>query len=140
MPGTRRSIPGVVVRHEASEVESATTLTRAGPYTVALASVVGSVGAELHSLYLGHPAVETRATHLELGREGHARVDAADHAPEELPLTYALERLLLDHAARLRDLVAELAGAKTSVEVTDEALALGHRGGRDSSDSRDPTS
>ena len=128
----RRSIPGLVVRHQDLEVESTTTLTRAGPYTVVLASVVASVGAELHSVYLGHPAVETRVVHLKLGRDGGARIDAADHAREELPVTYALERLLLDHAMRLRDLVAELGGGSASVDVTDEALALGHRGGKDS--------
>ena len=123
----RRSIPGLVVRHEDLEVESATTLTRAGPYTVVFASVVSPLGAELHSIDLGHPAVETRAVHLELGRDGHARIDAADHAPQELPVTYALERLLLDHAMRLRDLVAELSGGSASVDVTDEALAVSHR-------------
>ena len=92
-------------------------MTRPGPYTVVLASVVASVGAELHSVYLGHPAVETRVLHLELGRDGRARIDAAHHAPEELPVTYALERLLLDHAARLRDLVTELGGGTAAVDV-----------------------
>ena len=81
----RKSIPGLVVRHGDLEVESATTLTRAGPYTVVLASVVSPLGVELHSIYLGHPAVETRAVHLELGRAGRASIDAADHAPEEFP-------------------------------------------------------
>ena len=133
----RRSIPGLVVRHQDLEVESATTLTRAGPYTVVLASVVSPLGAELHSVYLGHPAVETRVVHLELGRDGHPRIDAEDHAPEELPVIYALERLLLDHAMRLRDLVAELGDGSASVDVTDEALAISHHGGRDSRDPRD---
>ena len=122
----------MVVRHEDFEVDSATTLTRAGPYTVVLASVVSPLGAELHSIYLGHPAVETRVVHLELGRNGRARTAAADHAREELPVTYALERLLLDHAARLRDLVTELAGGTAAVDVSDEAVALSHRGGRPS--------
>ena len=130
----QRSIPGIVVRHEDSHLPSATTVTRPGPYTVVLASVVASVGAELHSVYVGHPAVETRVLHLELGRDGRARIDATDHPPEELPVTYALERLLLDHAGRLRDLVAELAGGTAVVDVSDEALALSHRGGGRGSD------
>ena len=110
----RKSIPGVTVRQEGSRLKSTTTLTRAGPYTVVLASVVTAVDVELHSLYLGHPAVETHALHLELARDGHRRIDNANDAREELPVTYALERLLLDHAARLRDLVAAVGGGNRS--------------------------
>ncbi len=56
---------------------------------------------------------------------------AADDAPQELPVTHAVERLLLDHAARLRDLVAELGDGTASADVTDVALAISHRGGQD---------
>ena len=133
----RRSIPGVVVRHQDLQVESATTLTRAGPYTVVFASVVSPFGAELHSVYLGHPAVGTRVVHLELGRDGRARTDAADHAPQELPVTYALERLLLDHAMRLRDLVAAVGGGSAAVDVSDEALGVSRRGGQHPSNPRE---
>lgn len=125
----RRTIEGVAVVHDGSRLRSATTLERAGPYTVVLATTVSSVDVELHSAYLGHPAVDTRAVHLELRRPGPARVATCEHPHQALPVTYAHERLLLDHAARLRDLVADAGGGHTSVELDDAALTACQAGG-----------
>ena len=125
----RKRLPGIAVFHDGARLESTTRLGRAGPYTVVLASTVATVDVELHSAYLGHPAVDTRAVHLELRRRGPAHVEAAEHPREELPVTYALERLVLDHAARLRDLVAVAGGGHAAVEVGDDALAAAAAGG-----------
>ena len=48
---------------------------------------------------------QSRISHKTTSTAGFSRARPA--GPKELPVTYALECLLLDHAAPLRDLVAE---------------------------------
>ena len=112
----------ISVIHAGRRLDSETTLARLGPYTVELASVVSGVDVELHSVYLGHPGIDTHAVHLELRRGGAARAVAHQHSHAALPVIYAHERLMLDHAARLRDLVADVGGQHTAVEFGDVAV------------------
>jgi hypothetical protein len=119
----RRAIKGIAILHDGNELQSSTTLMRAGPYTVVLASTVSGVDVEFYSTYIGHPAVDTRGVHLELSRRGGARVSIREDAHEALPVTYAHERLMIDHVARLRELVAAGGGGHTTVELDDTALA-----------------
>lgn len=103
-------------------VADVSTTVEPGVYTVAISSVAPQLGLELLSVYVGHPFTQAAATHLELGR-GKARLVVEERGIDELPMTHARERLLLDHAARLRDLVDELAG-EAAVDVGERALKL----------------
>src|SRR6185437_9569349 len=53
-------------------VESVTDLVRQGPYVLVLQTVMPQSGlaVELHSMFVGHSAVSTQATHLLLGPVG----------------------------------------------------------------------
>jgi hypothetical protein len=78
------------------------------------------LAAELHSSYLGHRGTATRATHLAIG-PGRAWTLVAEHDYEQLPVTHARERCLLDHLQVLVDVATEL-GHALSVELPEHAL------------------
>jgi len=57
---------------DGERLESTTRLVRSGPYVLVLQTVLPQTGlaVELHSTFVGHAAVRTRATHLLLGPVG----------------------------------------------------------------------
>lgn len=67
-----RTIP-LVVRLDGREVASETTCAWAGPYVLAIATVLPESGLamEVHSTFVGHDGVPSCVTHLTLGPVGH---------------------------------------------------------------------
>jgi hypothetical protein len=103
-------------------VASSTRLLELGGYHVALSTVLLEPrwAVEVHSSYIGHPAVATRATHLMIA-PGHARTSVDEHDHMQLPVTHARERCLLDHLQVLVELATEF-GHTLTVELPDHAL------------------
>jgi hypothetical protein len=119
-------VPGqpltVAVRLDGQSVGSSTRLIELGGYHVAIGTVVltAELPIEVHSSYLGHPGTLTRAVHLTIAP---ARVDTrvVEHNHDQLPVTHARERCLLDHLQVLVEIASEL-DHTLSVELPDHAL------------------
>ncbi len=109
---------------------SQTRFTSAGAWVLTIASTLpGPDGpaVELHSTYVGHPGLRTRATHLQLGPDTHQSsllaAEHNDHAhPEDCLVLYRPRELAYDHAHRLLELLKQLGHAAT-VTVPDDAFA-----------------
>ncbi len=108
---------------------SDTRFTRAGAWVLSIASTLpGPDGpvVELHSTYVGHPGLRTRATHLQLGpRSGESALLSAEHRddrePEDCLVLFRPRELAYDHAHRLLELLQQL-GHTAAVTVPDQAF------------------
>jgi hypothetical protein len=105
-------------------VTSETRYAEAGTYVLVLSSCVPELGLELHSTYVGHPEVETRATHLILGARGpqNAATEAVVRPDGELPVVFARRRCLFDHLQRLQDELAGI-GHRAGIEIDDGSVS-----------------
>jgi hypothetical protein len=103
-------------------VTSSTRLTELGGYHLVLSTVLldRALPIELHSSYLGHYRTVTVATHLTLA-PGTADTQVVEHAHDQLPVTHARERCVLDHLQVLVELAAEH-GHVLAVHLPDRAL------------------
>jgi hypothetical protein len=120
----RISLPAPSLTVDGRPLACTTSLAYAGAYQLTLSSVVPELAVELHSSYLGHPDGETAASHLRL-RPGEAPSTVAELEPRgSLPVREGRRLCLYDHLAVLRELVADEAGARVSVDVAERALAL----------------
>jgi hypothetical protein len=115
--------PTVAVRLNGQAVASSTRLVAVGGYHVAIGTVLLSaeLPIEVHSSYLGHPDTVTRAAHLTIA-PGRADILVVEHDHDQLPVTHARERCLLDHLQVLVELASELRHT-LSVELPDHAPA-----------------
>jgi hypothetical protein len=112
----------VAVRLAGRSVASSTRLAELGGYHVAIGTVVLSaeLPIEVHSGYLGHSNTHTCAVHLTIAPE-RVGTHVVEHHHDQLPVTHARERCLLDHLQVLVELATEL-GHTLSVELPDHAL------------------
>lgn len=102
--------------------------TRVGvfsPYVVVLDTTLPDHGVELHSTYVGHPAVKTRASHLVLAPAVRDTV-VGEYEHDALPVLYERQRCLYDHLARLQDLFHRL-NVHAQISLDEEALAAVQR-------------
>lgn len=104
-------------------VGSSTRLTELGGYHVALSTVLTDprLPIELHSSYVGHQGTATCATHLTLA-PGDANTRVVEHEHDQLPVTHARERCVLDHLGVLVELAAEH-DRRLGVQLPDRVLA-----------------
>jgi hypothetical protein len=117
LPATRLTVDG-------RPLDCSTGLAYAGAYQLTLSTVVPALAVELHSSYLGHPDGETAVSHLQL-RPGEPPATVAELEPgRSLPVREGRRLCLYDHLAVLRELVADEAGARVSVEVAERAFDL----------------
>lgn len=108
---------------------SETRFTSAGAWVLTIATTLpGPEGpvVELHSTYVGHPGLRTRATHLQLGPASrtaallsHEHTD--DRYPEDCLVLFRPRELAYDHAHRLLELLQQL-GHDAAVAVPDDAF------------------
>jgi hypothetical protein len=112
----------VVVRIDARPVASRTRLLELGGYHVAISTVVldPELPIEVHSSYLGHPGTTTRAAHLTIAPDSADSL-LAEHEHEQLPVTHARERCVLDHLQVLVEHATGL-GRTLSVQTPDHEL------------------
>ena len=89
-------------------------------YTLSLSTTLPSLGVELHSTFVGHHHCPTsRAIHLELA-PGISRTSAVEHDAKNLPVLFARDRCLHEHAQQLVGFLTEL-GHACSVELDEHA-------------------
>jgi hypothetical protein len=91
-------------------VESVTRLVCAGPYVLALQTVMPQRGlaVELHSTFVGHTSVPTHAIHLLLGPVGQAPVVlACDYDSGAIDPVNRPDSCVYAHCHQLIDLLAE---------------------------------
>ena len=120
MDGRRRLDVELVV--DGSPIASETRYAEAGAYVLALGSCVPDLGVELHSVYVGHPGVSMRITHLALsGPPSQAASETVVRPQGDLPVVFARRRCLFDHLQRLQD---ELAGLGHRVGITSTTAPL----------------
>jgi hypothetical protein len=108
------------VEVDGAATASETRYTRAGPYVLTIATVLprSDLAVELHSTYMGHPKLPTRATHLRLAIRD---VRPAIHAPDQrdVDVVCSPRDCVYDHSLRLIDYLGEL-GHQAVVKI-DEA-------------------
>jgi hypothetical protein len=92
------------------------------PYVVVLDTTLPDYGIELHSTYLGHPLVKTRASHLVLAPTVRETL-TSDHEHDAIPVLYGRQRCLYDHLARLQDLFHRL-NVHAQTSLGEEALTV----------------
>lgn len=115
----RASVPrvpalhGITVSIDGRRTLSETIAAPLAPHVLVLTTTLPDRATTLTSTYVGHPATETRATHLELA-PGREQLHTRDHDHDSIPVTHALDRCLLDHAFMLQ----ELTGAQVDVDDT----------------------
>ena len=122
--GTRRRI-GLDFTIDGSPVGSETTCLWAGPYILAITTVLPDEGlaAELHSTFVGHTPEPTCVTHLMigLGPRGRSHTITAEHPRACLDPEIKARECVYEHAAILCQAL-ELHGYETAIDVPDDAF------------------
>ena len=99
-----------------------TTLATAGAYVVTVTSVLEDRSAALASCYLADlTAAQTAVSHMRLVPGGPAE-RLSQHVLGGMHSAGHARGCLLDHVAELRDLLAAIAGAESSVDVSEATL------------------
>lgn len=91
-----------------------------------LSTTLPDQGSTIHSTYHGHQGLDTLVVHLALLPEGPRR-DTARHPYEDLPVSFARHRCLLDHLAQVRELIEEVKSAPVIIGVRDDTLTAAAR-------------
>jgi len=112
-----------MVRLDDEATPSETTVSTAGPWAIILITVVPEFGLRFISSYVGGETIPTSAVHALTYRAG-GRLEQREHVRDELPVTHARDRCLLDHALELQAVLVEHTGARVAVDVPATALAL----------------
>jgi hypothetical protein len=118
----RRSLdPTPEVRVDGKTVASETLVSIIGAHAVAVSTTIAALPAQLHSAYLGDPAVDTQIAEVRLaphvGRESLTRSVSA----LALPVTHEPLRALYDHLQRLQDMLAGALGTEVSIDLSEAA-------------------
>jgi hypothetical protein len=85
-----------------------------------LTTAVPHIALTLTSVYLAGAL----AAHLIRAPGRPPRLDVDDVDPDELPVTHARQRCLLNHAATLQRAAAQLTAREVTIDVPDSALAV----------------
>jgi hypothetical protein len=85
-----------------------------------LTTAVPHIALTLTSVYLAGAL----AAHLIRAPGRPPRLDVDDVDPDELPVTHARERCLLNHAAALQRAAAQLTAREVTIDVPDSALTV----------------
>lgn len=128
----RSELPDLTITIAGAARRSSSTIDTVGGYVVVVATAVPRLAVTLTSVYLGQIDGDTGATHLRLAPErraelSHRIVPAAPVSPAasttgRQPGTAHARSCVLDHAAELQQLLAELAGDVVTIDVGPVAL------------------
>lgn len=116
----RLDLPGLAIAIADEPQRCSSTIGTIGAYIVGVATVLPAAGATLTSVYLGQIGGETAATHLWLAPEQLPRLDHRTLGQQ--PGDAHARSCMLDHAAELQHLLAQLTGAAVTIDVTTAAL------------------
>jgi hypothetical protein len=106
-------------------VTSETTCMWAGPYILAIATVLPDRGLALgvHSSFLGHSGVPTLASHIVLGPVGHAPYAvSAEHDHAELDPSLRPRECIYEHAGIVVEALKAIS-EDVGIDVPDDAFA-----------------
>ena len=117
----RTRLAGIIVTIDGRREPSETLAVGLAGDILVLSTTIAARGITIHSIYTGHEDLDTIAVHLELVPGAPAR-EVARHARDDLPVTHARDRCLLDHLASVRDVIERASGRSAAVEVRDDAL------------------
>ncbi|HEX8086566.1 MAG TPA: hypothetical protein VF529_19925 [Solirubrobacteraceae bacterium] len=112
----------MTLRRGQEVIGSETTIRTAGPNTVVLATALPERGVTISTTYVGADDVGTVAVDLVLAPRPEASNRARQVERDEVPVTHARDRCLLDHAHQLVIALRELDGIDYKVDVSDPAL------------------
>lgn len=97
------ALPAITIRLHDEPVRSETlAVLAAAPNVVVITTTLADQAVTVTSSYLGHDDVRTHVIHLILTPE-RRYVSQTQMAHDELPVTHARERCLLEHATVLQD-------------------------------------
>lgn len=119
----RKRVDGLTLRLAGTPVLMETLGSGIAGDIFVLSTTVPSLGVTCHSSYHGHEGIDTVVVRLAL-LPGDARTTTDARPREELPVTHARERCVLDHLAHVRDVIQELATGTVAIEVADAALPV----------------
>jgi hypothetical protein len=114
------------LRIDDSPVSSETTCVWAGPYVLAIATVLPDEGlaAEVHSVFVGHAGVPTCATHLTLGLGPigrRPRTITSEHARSSLDPTVRVRECVYEHVTIMLEAL-KILGYEVGIDVPDDAF------------------
>jgi hypothetical protein len=131
MDDTGRTVPHKVMLEQSNipveisldgePVGSRTRASAAGPYVLALDTVIPARATKLHSLYTSPNDKSTHAAHLRLAPNLQETI-TTEHEHEAIPVTHARRHCLYDHLQQLQDLL-EQTGTKASIPIDEQAIA-----------------
>jgi hypothetical protein len=102
-------------------VDSDTRYAVAGPCVLVITSAIPSVGAELHSSYIGARGADTIVAELWQARDAtETCVRTADDA--DLSLVHQRRRCFYDHLQQLQDRLAAAVDSQVAIDVDERAL------------------
>ncbi len=119
---SRQLVEGVTLRLAGAKVDAETLSIGIAGNILILSTSVPSAALTIHSTYHGHEGVDTVIVRLALMPRAPLQ-DTGWVPRDELPVTHARERCLLDHLAFVQETMQELVGGVISVDVSDASLA-----------------
>ena len=111
----------IQVQLDGRVTRSETTLRETAPHVV-LTTTLPDVPLTVVTVYIGADDVATTAVHLVLARRPQARTSTRTLPRDEVPVTHARDRCLLDHLAETRSALSSLGAEAPTIEVDDAAV------------------
>lgn len=119
----RRTVPGITLRRDGTPEALETIIAPVSAYVLCISCAAPTLAVGLHSAYVGDENAEHTAIARVVMDLEETTTQALTCSTAELPLSHARERLLLDHLAAFRELLAGDAST-ISIDIDDRALAL----------------
>jgi hypothetical protein len=117
----RQALAVFILVVDGRQVASTTNLWRAGPCVAAVHTAVAALELDVYSSYLGAKGTATYAAHLRSGRGGPEHT-TANHPAGDLPVERALDKLVLDHAFVVRQVVEQATLSVVELHVDERRL------------------
>lgn len=118
----RTVVEPVTVSRAGSPIDSETTVCPAGPNVFVVTTAIPDLGVLVTTTYVGADDADTVAVDLTLAPRPAARNEARSIPRDSVPVTYAHDRCLLDHARQVMNALRMHDREHYAVDVSDEAL------------------
>ncbi len=119
----RTVLQPITVTIDGRATPSETTLAHTAPHIVALTTALPDIPLTVISTFIGAPDVDTTIVDLELGMRPDATTQSRVVPRDEVPVTHAYDRCLLEHAAVVQAALAKATSVLATVDISKIALA-----------------
>jgi hypothetical protein len=119
----------ITIAIDAEPTPSETTMRPAGPHVVKLTTALPELPLTVTTAYVGADDVPTTAITFTLGRRPAAQRTIRTLAHDEVPVTHALDRCVLDHLTQVRPALDALTERTATIEADDAVLDTARDGG-----------